>query len=102
MSRRSSLRTTSACLLFYERGCQGKNFSFDWEVGVFGPDIQPLVGHVTKFVKRALDFGLSCTRAEPRAARGRLGIHRQLVTTSEGSCSGSSRNRVGVANHGSI
>ena len=39
--------------------------SFDWEVGVLGPDIQPLAAPATNFVNGALDLGLSCVRAQP-------------------------------------
>src|ERR1017187_1657251 len=70
---------------FYERGCQGKKFSLDWEVGVFGPDLQPLVAPATNVVNGALDLRSSCVRAQPRAWRERLGIHRLFVTTSESS-----------------
>src|SRR5208283_311912 len=52
--------------MFYERGCQGKKFSLDWEVGVFGPDIQPLVAPATNFVDGPWDLGWSCARVRPR------------------------------------
>ena len=73
---------------FYERGCQEKNFPFDWKVGVFGPGIQPLVGLAPTLIGAGFDLALSGTRAEQRAALEGLGIHRRLVTTSEGSCVG--------------
>jgi hypothetical protein len=52
---------------FYERGCQEKNFSLDWKVGVFGLVIQPLLAPGTQSVNRGFDLGLSCVCAQRRA-----------------------------------